>query len=480
MMATYFHLFIFLLSFFPSSSTNAGESYGGLVVDRLVPQPASTNLVKRDPEYEFIHDISWQVLDDALFSVDYESITSNINTEEMITLECLDCWTMGTINATLASSSIDNAELSVVFQDVKASFDLALLMNAKQTLTIPIYERGGKLKAGAFEFDAIIGVDIVFQVDDHVNLTGGFQVILPNPAYITADLSVSEFGKPDFNVNYNFNGTQINSLPLAADASINLTASLKARIEIDGGFSHESINVFIGAGFYIIPAQYIVQVTLDEPTSQQLETVETFDMNFGYYRGYSIDVDHVDLSSYPSSSTTFLQAGPWTQTVALTNGAPQAEQTRVPLVGFSCPSPLSTTTALTTRQYTAYKCLISVPNCPPIFEQTIMASHVEEVSSVICPPAATGASTTDSPVSIISPGSISSAVQMTPLANVIVNSLSLPTTTPTGVPQNITAQFLPITATATATSTATEIAARRVISPLLCCLCVAIVAFVAG
>jgi hypothetical protein len=69
-----------------------------------------------------------------------------MNTEEMITLECLDCWTMGTINATLASSSIDNAELSVVFQDVKASFDLALLVNAKQTLTIPIYERGGKLK----------------------------------------------------------------------------------------------------------------------------------------------------------------------------------------------------------------------------------------------------------------------------------------------------------------------------------------------
>ena len=79
-------------------------------------------------------------------SSDYESIGSNGNTEEMITLECLDCWTMGTINTTLASSSIDHAELSVVFQDVKASFDLALFVNAEQTLTIPIYQLGGTLK----------------------------------------------------------------------------------------------------------------------------------------------------------------------------------------------------------------------------------------------------------------------------------------------------------------------------------------------
>lgn len=53
---------------------------------------------------------------------------------------------MGTINTTLASSGIHDVELSVVFQDVKASFDLALLMNARQTLTIPIFERGRTLK----------------------------------------------------------------------------------------------------------------------------------------------------------------------------------------------------------------------------------------------------------------------------------------------------------------------------------------------
>jgi hypothetical protein len=61
-----------------------------------------------------------------------------------VTLECLNCWTVGTINATTASTGVDSAQLSVEFQDVQASFDFALLMNGEQTLSIPIYERGVK------------------------------------------------------------------------------------------------------------------------------------------------------------------------------------------------------------------------------------------------------------------------------------------------------------------------------------------------
>jgi hypothetical protein len=245
---------------------------------------------------------------------------------------------------------------------------------------------------------------------------------------------------------------------------------------------------------YLIPAEYNVQLTIDESQqSQQLEAVETFDMNFGYYYGGSFSVDHIDLSGFPSESTTFLKAGPWTQTIVSTNAG--AEPTSVPLVEFTCPNQLSTITVLTTKEYTAYKCLVTVPNCPPAFEQTIVATHIEEVSSIICPSAAqtsaaAATSTSDPPVPSISPGPILSPIQMTQLSSAVVNSLSLPNTTPSGFPPNITAQFLPIVvttttatttaATTTAASAATKIVGRTVITPLLSYLCVVIIVFLLG
>ena len=69
-------------------------------------------------------------------------------------------------------------------------------------------------QAGSFEFDAIVGVDIVFQIDEQANLTGGFQVIFPNPASITADLRISDFGKLDFTVNHNLYVFLLPSSPL--------------------------------------------------------------------------------------------------------------------------------------------------------------------------------------------------------------------------------------------------------------------------
>lgn len=75
---------------------------------------------------------------------DFEGTEGSVESEASVTLECLNCWTVGTINATAASTGIDSAQLSVEFQDVQASFDLALLMNGEQTLSIPIYERGVK------------------------------------------------------------------------------------------------------------------------------------------------------------------------------------------------------------------------------------------------------------------------------------------------------------------------------------------------
>lgn len=65
-MTTYFHLLVFLLGFF--QSTSAGEPYG-VALDGLAPGPASTELTKRSIDGTYIHDITWQVLDDALFSV---------------------------------------------------------------------------------------------------------------------------------------------------------------------------------------------------------------------------------------------------------------------------------------------------------------------------------------------------------------------------------------------------------------------------
>jgi hypothetical protein len=48
-----------------------------------------------------------------------------------------------------------------------------------------------------------VGLDVVFQVDDQVNLTGGFQVILPDTAYIVADMGISlESGNIEFNVDH--------------------------------------------------------------------------------------------------------------------------------------------------------------------------------------------------------------------------------------------------------------------------------------
>jgi hypothetical protein len=65
-MTAYFHLLIFLLSFF--QSTSAGELYG-VALDGLAPGLANTELIKRSIDGTYIHDITWQVLDDALLSV---------------------------------------------------------------------------------------------------------------------------------------------------------------------------------------------------------------------------------------------------------------------------------------------------------------------------------------------------------------------------------------------------------------------------
>jgi hypothetical protein len=65
-MAMHFNLLTFLLSFF--RSTSVGGPYG-VVYKGQVPEPESMNLVERGFDDTYIHDISWQILDDALFSV---------------------------------------------------------------------------------------------------------------------------------------------------------------------------------------------------------------------------------------------------------------------------------------------------------------------------------------------------------------------------------------------------------------------------
>lgn len=47
-------------------------------------------------------------------------------------------------------------------------------------------------------------MDIVFRLDQSVNLTGGFQVIIPNTAYITVHMGVefSDLDRPIFTVNH--------------------------------------------------------------------------------------------------------------------------------------------------------------------------------------------------------------------------------------------------------------------------------------
>jgi hypothetical protein len=216
------------------SFVSAGLSPGQLSHD-LDVEVITKELVERSIDDSHVYDIAWQILDDALFSVyeiytksmrrgvewvltlmlsEYDASVGNTDAEVSVSLECLDCWIVGTINETLALTSDDSVQLIFNFTDFQASFNIALEMSGEQTITIPIYASGAVhtvshpytpwkdlgrwsrvnhvlSQASHFSFEVNLGLDIVFQVDDQVNLTGGFQVVVPNSANIVADMSLS-------------------------------------------------------------------------------------------------------------------------------------------------------------------------------------------------------------------------------------------------------------------------------------------------
>ena len=154
------------------------------------PRSVSTQLEKRiSAEFSLAH--QWD--NDVLFSGYWldDGILDAVETVHL-SATCIECWTKGTITASLTDEDIIDPTVRLDFRGVEAYLDLEFRASSEATYAVNLLSTDDPLEMGLPNLDVgvMFHVDVVFAVDAMVDLDGGFHVVLGDDAY----LETSVFG----------------------------------------------------------------------------------------------------------------------------------------------------------------------------------------------------------------------------------------------------------------------------------------------
>lgn len=82
------------------------------------------------------------------------------------------------------------------FSDVEAYAFLGVEVNAAQTFSLTLFSSDSPIGIGITGLDVgvVFFVDLVFHLTEEIDLTAGFQVQVPNDAYLEADIFGGDVG----------------------------------------------------------------------------------------------------------------------------------------------------------------------------------------------------------------------------------------------------------------------------------------------
>ncbi|KAJ3563889.1 hypothetical protein NPX13_g8043 [Xylaria arbuscula] len=266
---------------------------------------ARSQEVEKRASADFSLERSWD--NEVLFGGEWNDTTPSGQgaAHTQLSVTCLTCYTHGTVTAKVTDKHFLDPKLRLDFSGVEAYVNLEVRASAGQTFSLNLFASDSPFGIGISGLDVgvVFFVDLVFSISEAVDLTAGFQVSVPDGAFLEADIFGGDIDDSAFD------GLNSQSLPVTV---ISGTATFKAdlRLRVQAG-AEASLDIFgIGAGAVVgIYANIIEFVAVIEKTPTcDLETEIWWDLNVGAYAHLDVVVDSTTLGPVPTVSTTLLTA----------------------------------------------------------------------------------------------------------------------------------------------------------------------------
>lgn len=105
-------------------------------------------------------------------------------------MTCLECYTRGTVTAKVTDKHFLHPLLRLGFSGVEAYAFLGVDASAGQTFSLNLFASDSPIGIGITGLDVgvVFFVDLVFSLSEAIDLTAGFQVSVPDDAYLEADI----------------------------------------------------------------------------------------------------------------------------------------------------------------------------------------------------------------------------------------------------------------------------------------------------
>ncbi|KAK7917966.1 hypothetical protein PG985_009840 [Apiospora marii] len=393
---------------------------------------AHTSQLERRLKADFSMARSWN--HEVLFNGDFAWAQDDAGSSETVGLAitCIDCETKGSITANLWEDLL-HPSLRLQFNQFEAYILLGLNASASTTVSVNLFASNSPigLHYPGLSVGVVFFVDLVFSLNAHIDMSGGFYVKLADEAFLQASIFKGDVS------DYFFDGASSKSLPItvATGSGATFKADLRLRVQVGAEAAIDTFGIGAGAamGIYANLVEFVAEIETT-PTCA-LETREWFDLNAGAYARLDVVVDYKTLGLVPTVSTTLLSAPTLTQCwipgqssglagPGLTLTPPTLSMTAPP--GLSMPAsavPMVSSSALLANQSSSGRVTASGSS------QTVSSSFAIIPTSTVSPAAKSSPTST---VSLTVASSSSSTASIA--AEYAISSVKESSTLPSAVP----------------------------------------------
>ncbi|KAI1735558.1 hypothetical protein F4680DRAFT_469923 [Xylaria scruposa] len=144
--------------------------------------------VEKRVSADFSLERSWN--NEVLFSGAWNDTEPDSSGHAKLSVTCLECYTRGTVTAKVTDKHFLHLKLRLGFSGVEAYAFLGVDASAGQTFSLNLLASDSPIGIGITGLDVgvVFFVDLVFSLSGAIDLTAGFQVSVPNDAYLEADI----------------------------------------------------------------------------------------------------------------------------------------------------------------------------------------------------------------------------------------------------------------------------------------------------
>ncbi|OAA54989.1 hypothetical protein SPI_08493 [Niveomyces insectorum RCEF 264] len=253
-------------------------------------------------------DLSKSWSDDVLFDGSYTADNSDGTQTVSLSVTCADCYTKGTVSASLKNKLLVNPVLRLDFHGVEAQMDVGVTVSDEALYTINLFTSKTPLGLGlpGLTVGVVVYVDLVFRVSAELDMTaGGFNVRLTDGAYIEAGLLSGKI------TGASFKGVTARSLPVTVQqGDATLQADLRVRVEC--GVTGTIVEKLSGSGgeaelgVYANLVEFVTELSTTDTCA--LQAVEWWDLNVGAFARFDVEIAEKTFGAVPTVSTTLLTA----------------------------------------------------------------------------------------------------------------------------------------------------------------------------